>query len=182
MKRIALFSLLACFALVSCGKKADGGAAANPAADSMKTAYTAIMKAFETGDASGLDQYVAANTKSHMVMPGYPEGLEGMKKMVADFKVSMPDAKYTIEDMRVDGDILVARVRMTGTNTGPMMGMPATNKKMENIMSIDWVRWENGKFVEHWGVGEEMKMMEQLGLMPPMGEAPAAPDTTKKPM
>lgn len=182
MKRIALFSLLACFALASCGKKAEGGAAANPAADSMKTAYMAIMKAFETGDAAELDKYVTPNVKSHMVMPGYPEGLEGMKKMVADFKVSMPDAKYTVEDMRVEGDILVGRVRMSGTNSGPMMGMPATNKKIDNVMSLDWIRWENGKFVEHWGVGEEMKMMGQLGLMPPMDGAPAAPDSAMKPM
>lgn len=179
MKRIALLTVLACFALASCGKKADGGAAANPTADSMKTAYMGIIKSFETGDVSELDKYVAADTKSHMPMPGYPEGLEGMKKMITDFKVSMPDGKYTVEDMRVDGDILVARVRMSGTNSGQMMGMPPTNKKIENIMSIDWVRWENGKFVEHWGVGEEMKMMEQLGLMPP--HTPPA-DTTKQPL
>ena len=62
---------------------------------------------------------------------------------------------------------------MTGTNSGPMMGMPATNKKMTGIMGIDMMRWENGKFVEHWGLFDEHAMMSQLGLMPP---APAASD------
>ena len=179
MKRITLLTLVVCFGLTSCGKKEATTATMDPTVDSMKTAYMAVMQAFETGNTTDLDKYVAADAKDHQAMPGYPEGIEGMKKMIADFKTSMPDAKYTVEDMRVDGDILVARVRMSGTNTGPMMGMPATNKKIDNAMFIDWVRWNNGKFVEHWGVGEEMKMMEQLGLMPP--HQPAV-DSTKKPM
>jgi predicted ester cyclase len=180
MKRIALLTLLACFGLSSCEKKAATTAAVNPAADSMKAAYMAVMQAFETGNSADLDKYVSADSKDHQAMPGYPQGLEGMKKMIADFKTSMPDAKYTVEDMRIDGDILVARVRMSGTNSGPMMGMPATNKKLDNVMFIDWVRWQNGKFVEHWGAGEEMKMMEQLGLMPP--HEPGSADSSKKSM
>jgi predicted ester cyclase len=180
MKRIALLTLLACFALTSCNKTDATTAATNPAADSMKAAYTAVMAAFESGNTADLDKYVAADSKDHQAMPGYPQGVEGLKKMIADYRISMPDGKYTVEDMRVDGDVLVARVRMSGTNTGPMMGMPATGKKVTDMMFIDWVRWQNGKFVEHWGVGEEMKMMEQLGLMPPMGAPPA--DSTKKAM
>jgi hypothetical protein len=42
-----------------------------------------------------------------------------------------------------------------------------------DIMGIDEVKWENGKFTDHWGAMEEMKMMTQLGMMPPMDGAPA---------
>ena len=31
--------------------------------------------------------------------------------------------------------------------------------------TVDVLRFENGKVVEHWGYMEEMKMMEQLGMM-----------------
>jgi len=166
---------------MSCNKKdAAGTTAANLSADSMKTAYMGIIQAFETGNTADLDKYVAADSKDHQMMPGYPAGIEGLKKAIVDFKAAMPDGKYIVEDMRVDGDILVARVKMSGTNTGPMMGMPATGKKVTDMMFIDWVRWQNGKFAEHWGVGEDMKMMEQLGLMPPMGAPPA--DSSKKAM
>jgi hypothetical protein len=52
--------------------------------------------------------------------------------------------------------------------------MPPTNKKMTDVMGIDMIRWENGKFVEHWGLFDDHAMMSQLGLMPPPGGPPTA--------
>jgi predicted ester cyclase len=86
--------------------------------------------------------------------------------MGAEMKAAFPDQKTTIEAMYVDSNILVARSSVTATNSGPMMGMPATNKKMTGVLGIDIARWENGKFVEHWGVFDAMSMMTQLGMMP----------------
>jgi predicted ester cyclase len=180
MKKLYVLALAGLF-LTSCGKKEEGGAAANPAADSMKAAYTAVIGMFNSGDPAGVENYIAADSKDHQQMPGY-EGLEGFKKMVVEWKAAMPDSKYTVEDMRVDGDVLVARVKYSGTNTGPMMGMPATNKAVSDIIFIDWVRWHNGKFVEHWGMGEDMKMMTQLGLIPDMHSGAPPADTSKKAM
>lgn len=180
MKQFYLVALFAGMLIAGCGKKAEtGGATSSATADSMKNAYKAIMGMFESGDPTGVENYMAADAKDHTEMKGY-EGIEGFKKMVKEWKVGVPDGKYTLEDMRVDGDILVARVRYSGTNSGPMMGMPATNKKISDVMFMDWVRWKDGKFVEHWGMGEDMKMMTQLGMMPEMG-MPSA-DSAKKAM
>ena len=52
--------------------------------------------------------------------------------------------------------------------------MPATNKKMTDVMGIDQLRWENGKFAEHWGLFDDRTMMMQLGLMTPPGAPPTA--------
>lgn len=140
-----------------------------------------MTAAWDAGNVDEFDKYLTADYKSHNAMPGY-EGLEGTKKMGKELKAGFPDMKTTIEDMRVDGDILMTRTRMVATNTGPMMGSPATNKKMD-VIGLEMVRWSNGKFVESWFAMEEMKMMQQMGWMPPMGEAPAAgADSTKKPM
>jgi hypothetical protein len=57
--------------------------------------------------------------------------------------------------------------------------MPATNKKVDG-RGMDWTRWENGKFVERWGAFEEMKMMQQLGMMPDAAAAHDHADSTKK--
>jgi predicted ester cyclase len=59
-----------------------------------------------------------------------------------------------------------------------MMGMPPTNKQI-HIDDIDVIRVVDGKAAEHWGFAEEMKMMQQLGLMPAPG---AMPDTSKTKM
>jgi predicted ester cyclase len=120
--------------------------------------------------------------KDNNPMPNGKAGIEGMQDMAKSMKASFPDMKSTIEDMRVDGDVLTVRFKVSGTNSGPMMGgMPATNKKMDGVTGIEMMRWQNGKFVEHWGVFDVAKMMMQLGMMPPMhGEG--APAGDMKPM
>jgi predicted ester cyclase len=173
--RITLVFAVSLLLSVGCMKKngaADSGGGMS-AADSMKAAYTAVSAAWDAGKVDEFDKYISANSIDHNLMPGQEPGLAGMKKMATGMKAGFPDEKSTIDAMYVDSNILVVRSSMSGTNSGPMMGMPPTNKKMTNVMGIDMVRWENGKFVEHWGLFDMNAMMMQLGLMPPPG-APAA--------
>lgn len=173
MKLSKILVLMFAVFIMSCGKEGGADTAANATADSMKTAVKAMFTAFETGANAEMDKYITADFTEHTPSPNQKPGLDGLKEWMGMLKVAYPDLKFTPEDIRCDGDICVVRVRMSGTNSGPMMGMPPTNKKVD-VMFIDMMRWSNGKFVEHWGYGEEMKMMTQLGLMPPMGEAPPA--------
>jgi predicted ester cyclase len=173
--RISVVFALSLVLATGCMKKngaADNGGGMSMA-DSMKAAYTAVSAAWDAGKVDEFDKYISVNSVDHNMMPGQEPGLAGMKKMAAEMKVGFPDQKSTIEDMRVDSNVLVVRSTMTGTNSGPMMGMPATNKKMTGVMGIDMMRWENGKFVEHWGLFDEHAMMTQLGMMPPPGSMPA---------
>ena len=52
-----------------------------------------------------------------------------------------------------------------GTQTGKFMGMPASGKKF-SVREIHMVRVANGKMAEHWGLANEMSMMQQLEFMP----------------
>jgi len=174
--RLLILAVCAMYFMVGCAKK-EGGAdmSKNATADSMKTAYKAISDAWDAGKADEFGKYIAVDMKENDAMPGAKPGLAGMQDMAKMMKVSFPDMKSTIEDMRVDGDVITVRFKVSGTNSGPMMGgMPATNKKMSGVQGIEMMRWQNGKFVEHWGVFDAMQMMMQLGMMPPMpGEHPA---------
>ncbi len=175
--RISLLFALFLVLTTGCMKK-NGAADSNGGmsmADSMKAAYTAVSAAWDAGKVDEFDKYISTNSIDHNLMPGQEPGLAGMKKMASEMKAGFPDEKSTIEGMYVDSNMLIVRSTMTGTNSGPMMGMPATNKKMSNVMGIDMVRWENGKFVEHWGLFDMNAMMMQLGLMhPPPAGAPTA--------
>jgi len=82
--------------------------------------------------------------------------------MIAAF----PDLRFDAEDLLAEGDKVVGRARVTGSNTGSFMGMPATDKAF-NIQAIDIVHFgEDGLAREHWGVMDMMSMMQQLGLAP----------------
>lgn len=167
----ALLLLFVGVLFISCGEKKD------PMADA-KAKNIAAFKAFDSimtsgGDLSGLDKIIAADYVDHHPMPGMEPTRDGLKKAFAEMRIGWPDMKWNYKHIWADGDIVIGHYDMTGTNTGPMMGMPATNKKI-NISGVDIVRFKDGMAVEHWMYSEEMKMMTQLGLMPDMG-APAAP-------
>ena len=169
-----ILAACAVFVMAGCAKKesASTDSSKNAKADSMKAAYTAMSTAWDAGKVDEFDKYITANSVDHDAMPGQKPGIAGLKEMASMMKVAYPDMKSTIDYIGVDGDILTARYHMAGTNSGPMMGMPATNKKV-NVEGVDFVKWENGKFTEHWGVFDAMGMMQQLGLAPMPGAPPA---------
>lgn len=180
--RIALVFTVFLVLTAGCMKKegaADNGAGMSTA-DSMKAAWTALQTAWDAGNVDEFDKYVSPNFVEHNPFPGQEPGLAGLKKMAAGMKAGFPDEKTTIDQILVDSNMLVARSSVTGTNSGPMMGMPPTNKKMTGIMGIDMARWDNGKFVEHWGVFDAMSMMTQLGLMPSMHDTASMKMDDKK--
>jgi steroid delta-isomerase-like uncharacterized protein len=85
---------------------------------------------------------------------------------------SMGDINVRIDDCVAEGDRVFARATVTGTNTGPMMGMPPTNKGFEAYM-FDYVKVNDGRIVERIQMADNMGMMQQLfGGMPGMGAPP----------
>ncbi|MGH7601513.1 MAG: ester cyclase, partial [bacterium] len=85
------------------------------------------------------------------------------------FRTAFPDLQVTVEDIIAKGDKVWVYTTMRGTNKGEFMGMPATGKKIE-VKGIDIVRFVNGKAVEHWGVSDDLTMMQQLGMIPMPGQ------------
>lgn len=138
--------------------------------------FNGVYNAFNSGKLEELDKYIAADYIEHSPDPMQEPGLAGLKKSMTEFREGFPDLKFTSEKVFIAGDMACDMFHLTGTNTGPMMGMQPTGKKID-IMGTDVVRFDaHGKGVEHWAFSEERKMMEQLGLLPPMH----LPPSTKK--
>jgi steroid delta-isomerase-like uncharacterized protein len=112
-----------------------------------------------------IDSLVAPDYTQDEVEPGYPATRDGYKKIMTDFFKSFPDLTEKVNFMVADSSYVVVHYTLTGTNTAPMMGMPATGKKI-NIDGVDIVRIKNNKVVRQWEYDEEVKMMTQLGMMP----------------
>jgi predicted ester cyclase len=79
---------------------------------------------------------------------------------------TFPDFRMTPEDVIASGDKAVARLRVTGTQKGPFMGVPATGKQVE-VKLVDIIRFgDDGRAREHWGVVDLLAMLQQLGAIP----------------
>jgi predicted ester cyclase len=89
--------------------------------------------------------------------------LKDFKQEESEWYDAFPDMHVTIDDMVAEGDKVAARVTMTGTHKGEIMGIPPTNKKVTvSLIFID--RFAGGKIVEDHGEYNALDLMRQLGL------------------
>ena len=120
---------------------------------------------FQDKDLSAVDTFIDPNFVDYNIMPGQGPGIDGVKELMGMYLGAFPDLTVNIDWQISDGDMVVTRITFQGTNTGEMMGMPATNKKV-SFTAMDAFRIANGKVVEHWGNEDSMGMMQQLGVIP----------------
>ena len=112
-----------------------------------------------------LGDFMSADMVDHNPPPGVKPGLEGMKEAMGMFISAFPDFNVQIDDVIAEGDTVVMRATSSGTHQGDFMGIAATGKKI-SYGEIHVVRIAGGKMVEHWGVEDQMGMMQQLGVVP----------------
>ena len=91
-----------------------------------------------------------------------PAGPEGQKLFVGGMLDAFPDTRCQIDRQEVDGDLVTTWATFTGTNTGPLMGMPPTGKRaVVHVVITD--RVEGGQIVESQSEWDPEDMMRQLG-------------------
>jgi steroid delta-isomerase-like uncharacterized protein len=136
-------------------------------AEENKAVVRRVEEAWDRGELDALDALFAADFASHAAMPGTPPGLEGAKQGHRIPVQAFPDRRTTIEDIIAEGDKVVVRVRMTGTNRGgiPGFNIPANNRPVD-VQWISVYRLANGKIAEHWAQTDVMGLLQQLGVMP----------------
>ena len=78
---------------------------------------------------------------------------------------AFPDLRAEIEDNVADDDKVVFRMTRRATHTGAFMGIPPTGKQVE-FGVFDLVRVADGKLVEHWGLLDQLTLLQQLGVVP----------------
>ena len=60
---------------------------------------------------------------------------------------------------------MAVRLTERGTNQGPFLGMPPSNKQAV-WTPIDILRIRDGKIAEHWVEFDTMGLMQQIGALP----------------
>jgi len=118
------------------------------------------------GDFDGFADLLADDFVEHEEIPGFEPSKAGVIEMFRMYLAAFPDLRLEAEDVLVDGDKVVARVRATGTHQGEFLGMPATGKSVD-VQLIDITRFGDDALArEHWGVFDSLAMLQQLGAIP----------------
>ncbi len=74
---------------------------------------------------------------------------------------AFPDLQVIIYDQVCEGDKVTTRKAILATHLGEIMGVKATERKVK-IDVIDIVRVKDGKYIEHWGINNLYKVVEEL--------------------
>lgn len=128
-----------------------------------------FFEAASTANFDDFDNYMVEKFVTHgdALFPFFM-GREGMKGGVGFFKKAFPDARLNLEEIFAEGNKVVAHVRVTGHQEKEWLGVPASGNEYtwtaSTIIRFD----DDGKMVERWVIEDELGMMIQLGIMPPL--------------
>ena len=123
----------------------------------------AIEEGWNRGNLVAIDELFAPDFIEHQA--GIASGREGVKGSIQALRSAFAGLHLNVEDAIADGDKVWLRLQATGTHDGPFMGVPATGRPID-ITVIDIARIVDGRLVEHWGVADRLRVVEQLGLTP----------------
>jgi len=125
------------------------------------------------GNIAVFDELCTPNWVYHDPFVPNVRTLAEYKPWATETRSVFPDLHFTIEDLVAEGDQVVVRYTLRGTNTGDIvtpMPLPATGKQV-TVTAIAIVRFAGGKGVEVWNQGDSLGLFQQLGLIPVPGQS-----------
>jgi steroid delta-isomerase-like uncharacterized protein len=127
---------------------------------------------FTKGKMDAITEIFAANHVNHGpgTLQDLPDGPEGVRQVVSFYRKAFPDTQFTIDEQVAEGDRVVTRWTVHGTQKGEMPGIPVTGRPA-TVTGVTVDRFVNGKIVESWGIFDQMGMLQQLGVVPMQGQS-----------
>src|SRR3954447_1705694 len=110
---------------------------------------------------------VARTVTGTYVDPTLPSPINGdeLAASVDGLCAAFPDLRFMLEGTNVDGDTVIVRWRMRGTNDGaPLPGAPAPTNGTCDLAGIDVITVVDGRVSTVQGYFDQKALVEQLGL------------------
>jgi steroid delta-isomerase-like uncharacterized protein len=123
---------------------------------------------FNRGELDRVEEFVTEDFVNHEAWPGEDPGYEGFRLRLRRLREAIPDLRMEVHECLAEGDLVAYRATLTGTQTGPLQGIPATGRPF-SAQQMHFLRLRDGKASEHWACRDDLGMLMQLGIIPPMG-------------
>ncbi len=128
---------------------------------------SAVEEVFNDRDLARInDETFSPEFVNRNALPGTPAGPEGQRQVMQRLWAAFPDARFEIEEIAADGGTVILVGTMTGTHRGEISGIPATGREVSwrqcHLLSVD----EQGRFVEHDAIRDDLALLRQLGVVP----------------
>ena len=132
--------------------------------DSNKALILQFYKAFDDRKMEQALALLSPDFVAHLAGISNPLDAVGFEQFGMSFYLAFSEGTHIFDEVIVSGDKVVTCGTFKATHLGDFQGLPATGKQISlSIMHID--RIENGKIIEHWGQGDALGLMQQLGIV-----------------
>lgn len=135
--------------------------------DQNKEVIIKLIEAWNQGNLDILEELVAPQyTLRHDPgdqWEGQTIDLATYKDRITMSRQALPDQKFYIEDLVAEDDKVAVSWRFTGTQTGDIPGLPATNKTV-SISGLTIYYFSAGKVIGHWQILDKLNLLAQLGV------------------
>ena len=120
-------------------------------------------EAFNGRDLAVLDDVIADDYVNHAALPGTPPGRRGQAELMQRLWSAFPDGRFEIEQLALDGDVVICVGTMSGTHEGELLGVPGSGKRVQwrmcHLVRVD----ADGRAVEHRAIRDDLGLMRQMG-------------------
>ena len=111
-------------------------------------------------DLDGLFALYAPDFRNHAAH-GTTSGVEEARAVLASFLDAVPDFAATPVRVVAEDDWFAISFILTGTNTGPFNGTPATGRSIK-VLEVRMFKVVDGKLTDHWGLIDLTTLFAQL--------------------
>jgi steroid delta-isomerase-like uncharacterized protein len=119
------------------------------------------------------EELFADDFVDHTTQPGTTPDKAGVRKLYTYMREAFPDFHAEIHWQLADGDRVTTYKTYYGTHDGPFLGIAPTHRKI-HFESVDVMQVRNGKITDHWGVGNLLSLLQQIGAWKPSPSAEIA--------
>lgn len=171
-RRIALAAAVSAAAVI--GGLAAAGSAANGQTASLHAGQPASVAANKRvvlaflkdvlsehhGDHAA--RYMTPDIQFHAGTVGTVTGSANVAGLLSTVVTSIPDLHPALQDMIAQGNKVVVRLVVTGTQTGPLLGIPASGRPVR-WDAVDVYQLKGGKISQEWAAEDLTAILNDTG-------------------
>jgi steroid delta-isomerase-like uncharacterized protein len=122
------------------------------------------------GNFDVFEELFADDFVDHTPQPNTTPDKAGVRRLYTYLRAAFPDFRAEIHWQLADEDRVTTYKTYYGKHEGPFLGIAPTHRRI-HFETVDVMRVQNGKITDHWGVGNLLSLMQQIGgWIPPADE------------